>query len=1287
MTDVPIMNGHGRRSRPVRTLVTAALMLSVLPGLVTQPTVASAGPPAATSSNPDQLDVAQALATARSTGRSVAAGALTDPVSQVTANPNGTLTRQVSLRPVRVRRGDGWVGLDANLVRNGDGSYSPKATTGSVRLSGGGSGPLMTLKNRGDDISVTFPLTLPTPTVSGRTATYAGVLPDVDLVVTADEQGGVAQTLVVKTPAAARHPALDRLRLRTSSRNLSATTDGQGRVSLKDRSGRVAYSSPPALMWDSAPAPAGATAAKPGTVDRRLVEATGGAPIDATTGEPMASTPQAPGMAARTAIMAVAASSAGIDVTPDRAMLSDPKTVYPVMIDPTLQPNVWSAYGDWAEVESGKPDYKGWHQSGEAQIGHCVWPGPPPNGCNGIGVTRSYFQWNIAGLYNTAIISAQVNFTQQYAVNCNSITYVDWTNPIGPSTDWNTKPAVFATPGASGTCGGAMSANVTDQLRYAVNNRTGTSTYGLRAADESTGNGWKKFTQWNATLSVNWDVTPVTPSNTFTSPVMWCTSATPYPAIGKTDLSLGVQTVVASDGVAKPLEAQFVVTNLGTGTVVASPTVQTTAGAWTIVPIPQNTLGNGSYSWTARVFDGLLYSGWTPLCKFQVDQSQPGVPDIQSTDYPDDGVTGKPVRTPGTVTFTPPAGSSTPTQYRYQLGGGLPITVNATNGAWTGAITPTRIGPNMLTVQALSSVGTPSPAAQHVVLATRPDNPDVEGDLTGDGNPDLLTVGGTGGTAAGLWLTPGNGNGGLRTPTNIGIRGTALTTTVGSPQDWAGTLVTTGQFTGSGMQDILAVAPNGTVSIYTGPGDGSALSLASGTISGLFGGSFLDPNWEPMPAAGQTQTITQITAIGHLPEDSLPSTDGAYPDLLAVVNNNGDHQLWWFEHGMGTGLYGTAAVVLDDTIDWSTKTITGTTRGGQPALLVRDNTTGKLDLYSTNCTADCYNLNWFTDATYTLAKSATSALTLTNAPGIVANDTNKDGNPDLWSIKSTGASTYTAGNAAGTYGTLAAAGTVIPPVSAGLIPLGAVNWKNPATNQMQTDFYAANPAGQLLQFQRLPSGILGPPSTVGAAGWHQLTPFGIADFNHDNYPDLIVRNNVNGDELIYRGSPTGFAPGLLFGVGWNGFTPYGVADWNHDGHFDVIAADSAGTEWLYPGDLTSGAGNRVAIGGGLSSAYTPFGIIDFNTDGHHDILTRYSPNDTLKLYTGDATGGHYNDNGIQMGSGFNGWTFVALVNYNSDPTHPDLIARHPTNGTIRMFTGDGHGLWSDGLGVVIANGW
>ncbi|HEU5474695.1 MAG TPA: hypothetical protein VFV67_28945 [Actinophytocola sp.] len=1134
-------------------------------------------------------------------------------------------------------------------------------------------------------MSLSLPFVLPAPSVSGHTATYAEVLSGVDVVVNTDEQGGVAHTLVVKNRVAAANPALARLRLTASSRDLSASIDSEGRLRFTDRSGRVAYSSPAAIMWDSAPAPVGAKAARPGSVDRRLVEATGGALIDAATGAAMNSTARTPGEAARVAAVAVSTSPAGVDLVPDQGLLSDPTTVYPVMIDPTLQPNIWSAYnGDWTEVESGKPTTALWNQSGPAQIGNCVWPGPPPK-CNGIGVTRSFFQWNIAGFYNTTILAAQVNFTALYAVDCNSIVKVDWVDPVGPGTNWNNQPHSSGTPGSGGTCSGGIGADVTDQLRYAANNHTNTLTFRLKAADEGdTGAGWKKFTQNNAVLSVSYDVVPVTPWRTQTSPATVCTTTTPYPVIGRTDVSLFAATSLAADGVAKPLEAQFVVTNLATGATI-NRTTQTTAGSWTLAPIAQGAFADGDYSWTVRVFDGLLYSGWTPACRFHVDTSQPGTPTITSTDFPGDGLTGRPVRTPGTVTFSPPVGSSTPVGYRYQINGGIPVIVNASNGSWTGTVTPSRIGPNFLTVQALSAAGTPSPAAQRILLATPPATPDRDGDLTGDGKPDLLTVGGTNGTAPGLWLTPGTGTGTLGAPTNIGIRGTALSTTLGTPTDWAGTLVTTGQFTGSGMQDILAVSPNGTVRVYANPGDGSALTLDTGTITTLFGDSFLDPNWEPL--LGPTTAITQIVSVGHLPEDSLPSSDSRYPDLIATVNNGGHHELWWFEHGLGAGNFGTAAVVLDDTVDWSTKTIAAATKGGRPALLVRDNPTGQVDLYATTCTVDCYNLNWFTDATRTVARPASSVLTKTNAPSILGNDTNNDTHPDLWAVGPTGAASYATGTTSGTLNTPAAAGTVIPPVSANLIPMGAVNWTNPATGQPQTDLFAATPTGQLLNYQRLPSGILGPPTVIDGGGWQHLTIFGIADFNHDGYPDIIARNNQTGLELIYRFTATGVTPAVVFSDGWQGFTPYGVADWNHDGSYDVVAADPNGLLFLYPGDLSTGLNNRQQIGSGWTSAYTPWGLLDFTSDNNPDILTNYSPTNILKMYSTNNQSQWTNDNGYTVGGPFNGWTPFALTNYNADPTHPNLIARHPTTGTLHMFTGNGQGGWSDPNGTIIANGW
>lgn len=117
-----------------------------------------------------------------SSGHPVVVGSLTTARNQITANPNGTFTAQLSAGPVRLKTASGWQPIVPTLSVKG-GQVTPHASLGGLALSAGGSGPVARLGTQGQNIALSLAGTssLPHPVLSGAQATYPTVLPGTDL--------------------------------------------------------------------------------------------------------------------------------------------------------------------------------------------------------------------------------------------------------------------------------------------------------------------------------------------------------------------------------------------------------------------------------------------------------------------------------------------------------------------------------------------------------------------------------------------------------------------------------------------------------------------------------------------------------------------------------------------------------------------------------------------------------------------------------------------------------------------------------------------------------------------------------------------------------------------------------------------------------------------------------------------------------------------------------------------------------------------------------------------------
>ena len=876
--------------------------------------------------------------------------AATTPASTLTANPDGTFTLTQESVPVRKQVAGRWLPLDATLQRGSDGSLSPLVTTSALRLSGGGTGPLAVMTDDGASLSLTAPFPLPAPVLSGPTAAYPAVLPGVDLQVSADDQGGFSEVLVVETAAAAASPALRSLAFATETTGgITLREDATGNLAASSRGGHAVFTAPAPRMWDSAPAPADVPAVTDPHTGRQL---------DRRTGTPLASSTAGPGEAARVTQVGVRAAAGTLTLTPGASLLGGANVHYPVYIDPTYAAG--STEQAWTQVDSGFPTTSYWKESGYLQVGLCPASISLPGACNGMGVARSFVRMSVPStLYTAHIYSSTVYFTDEIAPSCTA-TEADlyFTGSIGSSTTWNSQPgwttkeaAKSFAYGYSGCNPASVGFSVTSLITQGASAKWSSVTLGLRAASESDELGWKQFSH-TVTMSTTYDHAPATPTALSTSPVSSCSGSA---TVGNGD-------VILYAGVSDPdggsLSATFTSFNTSTSATLANATVSATSGATAALRIKQATLDTAAggavtgISWNVKVSDGTLSSGTSVTCKFKFDPTTPGPPSINGCENTT-GVIGAPVSFP----VTPPSGTA-PASYDVQLNGAAPATVTASSGNATATVTPTR-GTDALTVTAISAGGNVGGTAVCIFTAA-PASPAVDGDLTGDGIPDLITPGGSGtGLPAGLWLAKGEAGPGLTTGdgrvipagTDIGVEGNGL---VGdySPSDFAGAKVITGAFTGSGLQDTLAYYPSGTYAgqavIMAGTGDGSVLENQDAS------------NTTPVDPASFTSTdpngdIPLQVADGYSAD---PNDNAAYPDLFTISGDaTSGYYLEYYQNAGAARLYYNsiafqATPTPDGTMDWNSWAITTMADPSGTADMFLDNaSTGALWLWQ-NLTVD-----------------------------------------------------------------------------------------------------------------------------------------------------------------------------------------------------------------------------------------------------------------------------------------------------------------------------------------------
>ncbi|WP_405807148.1 DNRLRE domain-containing protein [Streptomyces sp. NBC_00210] len=943
-TETPLREGELRRRRKRRAVAALSVLLTI--AIATPLAVHLAAGPRhsprvqrhAPASGP--VDVAEAARQAKKSGKDVEITAKRTANTTTWAQPDGLLRTRTYSDTIRAKVGNDWKKIDTTLQRV-KGGYAPKAVNDPLLFSAGtgtaakrasrdtprttlvvgtianGSeadeswSQLVSLHTDGHDVVVSWPGPLPAPVVNGSRALYENIRPGIDLLLTARDSG-YSHLLIVHNLQAAADPLLDDLNYRLSSPDLKFRMNADSHVvSAVDADGEEFATAPTPYLWDSA----GEVKATIG--EEPAATASASAPIPSPSTEhptltlPGLAGPQ-PGTHDRV-LEATLATDNTLSLKVDKRLLNDADTVYPVFIDPSFKGHK----RNWTLLYSKYPSssfYNGQNfndGTNEARVGYEADSG---------GLSRSVFTFDFdAKAHGSTVKEAWFYVNQTYSWGCSSRQYDLWiTNSISGTNTWNNQPGWdhvinSATNGygyRAGTCPDRwVKLDIKPEAQLAAKNQWGKLTMGLRAANESDTNAWKKFLangESSPYIDVIYNHPPNEPllSSMKLIPGSVCATGEVIPSVGKTDLTF---TATGSD---KDLNLEHVHLKIWPNDDAAHPVRNgdyTPNSSGTInVSVPWTSFTHGkTYTWTAWSIDtedavsALGPAGTNSLCQFSVDQNAPNSPTVESTDFPDPGDDGNIWSTlkfgsPGAVTFKPSGSSTDIKKYEYGVNSvsfSNPVTPGA-GGIATVNVSPTHAGPNTLYVRAVDSAGNASAGTTYSFNVTPKAGLDLPGDITGDGFPDLLATSSTGNLLS--YSADNRGDPHISTPGahNNGVAledgywtdpATGKSALISHSTDW---------LPGDGITDLLARMPDGKLYLY--PGDGYGSFDVSHRLDVLL------PTGAPAPS-----TLTQLVATGDITGDGRP-------DALALAGQ----QLWAFT-GYTGGRFADARLLATGT-QWTT---------------------------------------------------------------------------------------------------------------------------------------------------------------------------------------------------------------------------------------------------------------------------------------------------------------------------------------------------------------------------------
>ncbi|MFE7792809.1 DNRLRE domain-containing protein [Streptomyces sp. NPDC057460] len=578
---------------------------------------------------------AWAITQAKKTGKRVVATDETTPTTYTVANPDGTLTTELTAGPERVWKNGAWQKADATLVRDADGGIVAKAHPNGLRL-GGKSGTLpkslraaqddtardlVTLGSDDSKVTLQWKGGLPQPELDGTQARYRNAVPGADVIVEATRTGFEQFVEISERPAGAYAYTLP-----VKAKGLKAKANKDGSVTFTDaRTGAERAIMPAPVMWDAA-------------VDKVSGEHTHRARVD----------------------MKVVSKGAGevdLVVTPSAKFLADPATKFPVTVDPSTSAlaNTFDTYVQQGETVD-------WSTDVELDFGN-----PGTKNADGTPRTaRSFITWNTTPIQDALIVDTNLSLWNFHSGNtdCSAQKWTVWdTSAPSTSSRWAAQPTwnqeyhssteTKGNPDCAATQpDGWINADVDTLVQSWASAKATRGHMGLRAATDDI-KAWKRVNSANNAanqpkLSVTYNYRPSDGTNR--------QAGAPFKsyagvwAVNTTTPTLR-DTFTDPDG--DKVNGTFQVYDAATNTPITTP-----AGEGLIVSdfvdsgkpasgtVPAGQLQDGkTYKFRTNAYDGTHYNlSWSPWTQFVVDTTAPGLPDVTSTTYPENlpgGATGE----------------------------------------------------------------------------------------------------------------------------------------------------------------------------------------------------------------------------------------------------------------------------------------------------------------------------------------------------------------------------------------------------------------------------------------------------------------------------------------------------------------------------------------------------------------------------------------------------------------------------------------------------------------------